>query len=96
MRNPRRLVWWALGGSLLLWSVPCEVHADSQSQTVQVMIIIPERRSATLTSSLTNQNLDSSHAAPVQPFIPPANIIPTLVRDGSAPPHLVYTYTEPN
>ncbi len=94
MRDPQTLVWWALGGFLFfLWSAPRPVHAASQSQTVQVLIIIPERHNAA--SNPTDQIRDPSHAAPVQPFVPPAHFVPTIVRDGSAP-RLVYTYTEPN
>ena len=88
MRYPR-LVSWCMAGSLLASIVPMVSAASAKSQTIQVMIIIPERPA----QSGGNPASDRSPGT-VEESRPMVEHVTTVLRNGN--PTRLYTYTEPN
>ena len=80
MRHPR-LVFLGLAIGLFVGTTPV-VSAASKSQTVQVLVIIPELPPAPQETRESQENLARER-------------VTTTFRDGDRPT-LLYTYTEPN
>ena len=85
MRDPR-LVSWCLALGLFISLVPI-VSAASKSQTIQVMIIIPERPAA------SQHGPDGPHLPGVDESPPLQGNVTTTFHNGDHPT-LLYTYTE--
>ena len=88
MRYPR-LVSWCLAGSLFISIVPVVGAASAKSQTIQVLIIIPER------PAQPGGNPASDRLPRVvEESRPMVEHVTTVLRNGN--PTRLYTYTEPN
>ena len=87
MRYPRLVSWCVIFG--LFISVIPVVSAASKSQTIQVVIIIPER------PIMPQSSPDDMHLQQVDGLHPSLGNVTTTFRNGDHPT-LLYTYTEPN
>ena len=88
MRYPRLVSWCVVVFGLFVSVIPV-VSAASKSQTIQVIIIIPER------PSMPQRSLDGTRLPEVDGSRPPLGTVTTTFHNGDHPT-LLYTYTEPN
>ena len=88
MRYPRLVSWCVVVFGLFISVIPV-VSAASKSQTIQVVIILPER------PATSRHGPDGTRFPGVDESPSPTGTVTTTLRNGERP-SLLYTYTEPN